>query len=156
MFHVNQSVKENRFEKIIIASPDTDVFVCSVYLSNRWIFSDMKELWVISGRSDTTVAFPVHKLSDKLESDVIGVLPAVHALTRCDTTSKIGTKASASKIASQNDFSELVSFGKTNLDDSMLDIAQRYDIWCNAFAKTKVLQHLTSSVTRFITEGHNF
>ena len=30
------------------------------------------------------------------------------------------------------------------------------DIWCNAFAKTKVLKHLTSSVTIFITRSHNF
>ena len=130
MFHINQSVKEDRFEKIIIASPDTDVFVCSVKHFNRWIFSDMKELWVISGRSGTTIALPVHKLPDKLESDVIDILPAVHALTGCDTTSKIETKSSALKIASQNDFSELVSFGKINLDDGMLLIAERYLVQC--------------------------
>ena len=48
----------------------------------------------------------------------------------CDTTSKIGTKTSALKTASRNDFSTLVSFGKTNLDDSMLDIAERFLVQC--------------------------
>ena len=48
----------------------------------------------------------------------------------CDTTSKIGTKTSALKTTSRNDFSTLVSFGKTNLDDSMLDIAERFLVQC--------------------------
>lgn len=81
MYHANQSIKEECFEKVIIASSDTDVFVCALYHFNRWIYSGLKELWVVSGKSGTTMAFPIHQLALKLESDVIDILPAVHALT---------------------------------------------------------------------------
>ena len=38
----------------------------------------------------STRALSITKISDILETDVISVLPAVHALSGCDTMSKIG------------------------------------------------------------------
>ena len=40
---------------------------------------------------------PIHKLALKLGADFCKVIPAVHALTGCDYSSKAGTKAAALK-----------------------------------------------------------
>ena len=81
MYHLNQSIKEERFEKVIIASADTDVFICAVYHFNRWIYSGLKDMFVISGKSGATTAFPIHQLKEKMKPSVVDILPAVHALT---------------------------------------------------------------------------
>ena len=60
-YHLNQSIKDEGFEKVIIASADTDVFICTAYHFNRWIYSGLKEMWVISGKSGATTAFPIHQ-----------------------------------------------------------------------------------------------
>ena len=49
------------------------------------------------------------------KDDVIDVLTAVHALTGCDTTSKVGTKAAALKGAAKYGFELLHLFGKAEL-----------------------------------------
>ena len=50
MLHVNHAVIADQFKKIIIASADTDVFICLMYHFRRWNELDLKELWVISGQ----------------------------------------------------------------------------------------------------------
>ena len=81
MYHLNLSIRECGMERAIIASADTDVFICALYHFKRWIYAGLKELWIFSGRSGSTTAFPIHCLAEQLEDDVIDILPAVHALT---------------------------------------------------------------------------
>ena len=40
---------------------------------------------------------PIHDLLEKMSADIIEILPAAHALTGCDSTSKTGTKAASFK-----------------------------------------------------------
>ena len=58
MYPLNQSIKDENFKKFIIASADTDVFICAAYHFNRWIYSGLKEMWVISGKSGATTDSP--------------------------------------------------------------------------------------------------
>ena len=37
-------------------------------------------MWVISGRSGATSAFPIHRSTEKFEPSVVVILPTVHAL----------------------------------------------------------------------------
>ena len=67
MFHINHAVIMDQFQKVIVASADTDV----------------------------------HNLVRFMKSVVVDVLPAVHALSGCDTTSKVGTKKSALQAAEE-------------------------------------------------------
>ena len=80
-FHVHQSVTTENFESVIIASGDTDVFVCSIYHFNRWIYRGLKEMWIVSGKSGSTTVFPIRQLAEQLESNVADILPAIHKLT---------------------------------------------------------------------------
>ena len=54
MYHLNQLIKDEGFEKVVIASADADIFICAVYHFNRWIYCGLKEMWVISGKSGST------------------------------------------------------------------------------------------------------
>ena len=80
MYHIHQSVTTENIERVILASGDTDVFVCSIYHYSRWMYRGLKELWIVSGNSDSKTV-PIHRLAEKLSSDAIDILPAVHALT---------------------------------------------------------------------------
>ena len=80
-FHINHAIRSEGFKTVIIASPDTDVFINSIHHFARWMFSDLEELWVISGKRGTQQAIPIHQLNQTLDGNVVDVLPAVHALT---------------------------------------------------------------------------
>ena len=54
---------------------------------------------MISGRHNETTVVPIHNLVDHFGSALVEILPAVHALTGCDTTSKVSTKSRALKRA---------------------------------------------------------
>ena len=47
LFHANHALKINNYKKLIIASPDTDVLINVTQHFSCWIFSDVKELWVL-------------------------------------------------------------------------------------------------------------
>ena len=80
-YHLNHSIKDESFQKVVIASAVTYVFVCAIYHYNRWVYRGLKEMWFISGKNDSLTAFPIHQLTEKLGHNVVDILPGVHALT---------------------------------------------------------------------------
>ena len=44
MFHVNQAVVVDHFQRVVVAFDDTDVFVCLMYHFSHWMDFDLKEL----------------------------------------------------------------------------------------------------------------
>ena len=83
MFHINHAVNVDKLSRAIVASEDTDVFICLIYHFSRWIHFGMKELCVLKGQETSNRSVPVHDLLDKMDSSVIDIMPAVHALG-CD------------------------------------------------------------------------
>ena len=49
----------------------------------------IKEMWALHGQGLSTRALSIPKISDTLESDVISVFPALHALHGCNSTIKV-------------------------------------------------------------------
>ena len=131
MFHVDHGIKVDKSHKVIVASPDTDVFICLVYHFSRWIYFDLEDLWVVSGRSNARVVIPIHNIIGNMASNVV-VLPAVHALTGCDTTSKVGTKLSALNAATKYGYDLLYSFGKTEINQEIILSAEKFLVHCVA------------------------
>ena len=72
--------------RIVIHSPDTDVLVLSAAHFDRL---GSKELWFRTGVKDRLRLIPVHKVSQALGPAMCDALPAVHALTGCDSTSSL-------------------------------------------------------------------
>ena len=81
LFHLNQAITDERFERAVISSGDTDVFICAMNHYNRWVYRGLNERWIVSGKSGSTTAFPIHLLAEKLDPSVVDILPSVHALT---------------------------------------------------------------------------
>ena len=129
MYHVNHTVAIDNFTRMIVASANTDVLVCLVYHFSRWKQFNLKELWVLGSQGATRRAVPVHNLVAAMDPRVVDVLPAVHSLSGCDTTSKVSTKKSALKVASlRSDLLE--GFGQGPLTENMISSAEKFLVGC--------------------------
>ena len=84
-------------ERIVVLSNDTDVLVLTLHNTDRFKRKGMKELWQRAGVANTSRFIPIPVLSAKLGPNVCRVLPALHILTGCGATSKVGTKPASMK-----------------------------------------------------------
>ena len=92
MFHVQDILScQSGPTSMALLSGDTDVFVCLL----SWRDLGLRELWLICNSGMRRVILPLHDICSALGNDLIKCLPAVHALTGCDITSKIATKSAA-------------------------------------------------------------
>jgi hypothetical protein len=77
--------------RIIVKSPDTDVLVLCVHYFPSLQYTD--ELWfqmgAISSTKDGRRFIPVHDICNSIDPVICKILPAVHAVTGCDTTSSM-------------------------------------------------------------------
>ena len=89
------------YKVILVLTNDTDVAVILLFHIPTFIQHGMKELWTCAGKGQTARHLPLHTLYERMGSDLVSVLPALHSLTGCDVTSKIGTKKSALKANPQ-------------------------------------------------------
>ena len=88
---------ENEHRVCVVITSDTDVIVALLYHMPVFLGKGLEELWVRAGVGETTRYVPLHTMYTKLGHDLCRVLPAVHSLTGCDITSKVGTKKTALK-----------------------------------------------------------
>ena len=49
-FHANHAIKIRNYGSVVIASPDTDIFVSALHRFCKLKYFDLKELWFVSGR----------------------------------------------------------------------------------------------------------
>ena len=64
-------------ERIIIKSPDTDVFILSIAMQPSF----PKELYMMTGTGNRFRCIPVSKISNKMGVEICGCLPGFHAFT---------------------------------------------------------------------------
>ena len=72
--------------RIVLQSPDTDVLALSV---SHFSDIDCTEIWFKTGVKDRVRYFPVHDVSQELGKKMCRALPALHAITGCDSTSAL-------------------------------------------------------------------
>ena len=94
--HVLDCVREG-YKICLVISNDTDVAIALLYHLTTFLQEGLHELWVRVGRGNITHILPLHTLHARLGSRMCSVLPALHSLTGCDITSKIGSKRGALK-----------------------------------------------------------
>ena len=132
--HISHGVKMGKIRSVIIASPHTDVFVCSLFHYRKLLCFGLQDFWVISRKQNAITIVPVHELVKGFDAAGIGVLPAVHVLTGCDTTSKVGTKLKALKTAT-SDCDLLKTFGKDPINDQKIADAEQFLVKCISSSK---------------------
>ena len=91
---------------------------------------DLKELWMLSGQGRSSRAISLHQLVNTMDFNVVDVLPAVHALSGCDTTSKIGTKKSAFQTAEKSGEEYRKSIAKSPVTDDVISSAEKFLVDC--------------------------
>ena len=90
MPHILNAV-HNRATCVVILSNNTG-FRVALHYCKMFQRHDVQEIWFMGGIGDTTRYIPVHTLATKLGNGFCKVLPALHILTGCDYTSKVGTE----------------------------------------------------------------
>ena len=113
--------------RIIIRSPDAEVLVLTVHYFPK--LKSTEELWiqagVITSTSDLRRFIAVHSICHSVSPTFSSILPAVHALTGCDSTSAlfgIGKKSVFKAI--YDHFSDLLTLNNED-DASALQAARK-------------------------------
>ena len=126
MKHIENCVSTDFVERVMIASADTDVMISALYhFKMCYQKGGLKELWIIKDTRSSVKYIPLHKMIENMDDLLVNILPAVHSLTGCDTTSKIGTKLMALKTA-RHSGKLLEDFGVAPLDEEMIQNAEQF------------------------------
>ncbi|KAK5888952.1 hypothetical protein CesoFtcFv8_015000 [Champsocephalus esox] len=129
MFHV-QDILSHRSgpTSITLSSGDTDVFVCLLYhITVNWRDLDLKELWLVRNSGVRRSILPLHDICFALGDELTKCLPALHALTGCDTTSKISTKLSALNAVRKPENSSLIlNFDSPQRTENAIQLAETF------------------------------
>ena len=122
MFHLNNALQIGSLTVAHVVFGDTDIMVSLMYHHLSWRTYGLREIWM----HHTGNATPLHESTTNLPDEVVRVLPAIHALTGCDTTSKVGTKRQAFNAAHKSEHFHLEDFGIKPLDDEMFLSAEKF------------------------------
>ena len=76
------------------------------------------------------VILPLHNICSALGNDLIKCLLAVHALTGCDTTSKIATKSAALNAVQKLGSSMVLDFNSPQLTEGSIQMAEIFLVRC--------------------------
>jgi len=125
--HISHMTRTLKVTNVVICSTDTDVFVSALYhYLQKWKTSGLNELWIAFGVGKTSRYIPLHLFEGRVPLAVLLCLPAIHALTGCDTTSKVSTKLAALKAAELYAEGLLSEFGKGPLNEEMEKKAEEF------------------------------
>lgn len=90
-------------KRIVLFSPDTDV---AVLCWHHFTALEIEEFWFHTGTGRNKKYIPVHTAANQVGTNVCQLLPAMHALSGCDSTSSlhgIGKKSAFSALIKHQD-----------------------------------------------------
>ena len=121
-FHIHHAYLHN-FKKVFVLSNDIDVLILLLYhLQSSW--QNLEALYIRLGNRGKRETFPLHILLDEVDPVLVKMLPAVHSLGGCDTTSKVGSKSSCLKKSL--DLKLLHGFGVGSLTNDKISRAEKF------------------------------
>ena len=108
-------ITEYAIQRLIISSPDTDVFVLCCY-HYYYSLQGCLEFFFKTGSQDKMRYISVHVVCNHFGASVCKLLPAFHCITGCDSTSSfsgVGKKSALKVLNShKNDLMNLCDFGE--------------------------------------------
>ena len=128
-FDANHAIKIGNYGSVVMASPDTDIFLSALHHFCKLKCFDLEELWFVSGWGNSRTFFPIHGLTNDLDSDLVEVLPAINALTGWDTASKVGAKSRAVREGADC-YHLLYAFGTDALSNEMIADTEKFLLKC--------------------------
>ena len=133
MFHVQYILSQQTGPtSLTLSTRDTDVFVCLLYhITVNWRDLGLQELWLIRNSGVKRSILPLHDICIALGDELTKCLPALHALTGCDTTSKISTKLAAlNAVRKPGNSSLILNFDCPQLTESAIHMAETFLVKC--------------------------
>lgn len=109
---------------MLVLSNDTDVAVTLLYHLPSFFDAGLEELWMKAGVGDSTRFVPLHTLYTRHDKELLRALPAIHSLTGCDVTSKIGTKKAALRAPAVQQLAGFTT--NDNLTNDTIQKAEHY------------------------------
>ena len=94
--HVLDCIRSG-YKTCVVISNDTNVIIALLFYVPVFRQKGLTELWVRAGRGISIQYVPLHTLRARLGQNLCRVLRALHSLTGCDITNKIGTKKASLK-----------------------------------------------------------
>ena len=104
--------------------------LCAISHFSCWIYYWLNALWIISEKCDSINVTAIHTIANNTDNNVLDVLPAEHALSSCDTTSKVSIKSAAFYVVIKCGYELLHSFGKSEISDQMILSAEKFLVKC--------------------------
>ena len=129
MFYVQDILSHRSGPKsMMLSAGDTDVFVCLLYhITVNWRDLGLQELWLFRNSGVKRSILPLHDICIALGDELTKCLPALHALTGCDTTSKISTKLAAlNAVCKPGNASLIQEFDCPQLTESAILMAETF------------------------------
>lgn len=119
---------------VIILSADTDVFILAIYYWKELANIGCLGLW-FDGSYKKKHLLGCHLAAESLGESICNILPALHSVSGCDTTSRLGSKKQFLKAESE-DFVQtaLVSLGNLDLNAEQL---KQLETVCTCFFPKK-------------------
>lgn len=132
--HIFHAVRGG-IEDVFIKSADTDIFVIAVHFWHKLSSIGCRGLW-FEGSNKKENLVSCHLAAVSLGENICKILPALHALTGCDTTSRFGTKKQCLNAASEVFVQDaLFTFG--NDSETPMDINKVEEVCTYLFAKQR-------------------
>ena len=122
MYHLNHAVKCDHAKVVHVLIGDRDILVNIMYNFSNWSDYGLKEIWF----HHLNKVSPIHDFVQTLPINVVQLLSTIHALTGCDTTSKVGTKLQAFKAAHKPEYASLNKFGISELDECIYETPEQF------------------------------
>ena len=102
-----------------------------------WSSLGLHHFWLNKGSGTSRKIHPIHSIVRDIGLDVIKYLPAAHALTGADTTSKVGTKHSL--MSKTDKFELLEGFGMSELTEEMFQRVEEFLVKCISNSKSTIV-----------------
>ena len=122
ILHIAKAGKEH-YDRIIVLSNDTDVFIYNLAYYEQFRKDKIRELWIRFGVKEKARNIPIHRIAEELGVEKSAALLKAYILTGCDVTSKVGTKAAAFKAKPEV---YLKYFGVEPVTDYVFQQAEKY------------------------------
>ena len=128
MYHLNQAIRCDHIEVVHVLTGDTEIFVNLMYNFGEWSEHGLEEIWT----HHLNKLSSIHESVKNLPGYVVELLPTIHALSGCDTTSKVGTnvKLDERQAAHKAVYTSMNDFGIKELDENMYIMAERFLLEC--------------------------
>lgn len=142
------------YDQVIVRCDDTDVLILLLYYSQTSHINKNMKIFMHTGHRDKERFVPVHLISQKLGSIVCSILPAIHAITGCDSTSSIHmigkNRAYTKMVNEKSHIKDLVNLGDDIHDSKFTDAARHFLLMMYGVKKNSKLISMTLDDYRFV------